>query len=55
MEKAMGSEYAKTAAAASVDSVHSKRNHPQDRVRPARYLNVVKLDEYDMATIALPD
>ena len=36
---------AKTAAAASVDSVHSRRNAPQDPVRPARHLNGVKLDE----------
>ena len=50
----MESEYAKTAAAASVDSVHSRRYPQQDPVRPARYLNGVKLDEYEVATIALP-
>ena len=41
--KAMESEYAKTAAAVSVDSVHSRRYPPQDPVQPARYLNGVKL------------
>ena len=51
---AMESEYAKTAAAASVDSVHSRRYHQQDPVRPARYLTGVKLDENEAATIALP-
>ena len=38
---------AKTAAATSVDFVHNRRNAPQDPVRPARYLNGVKLDEYE--------
>ena len=47
----MESEYATTAAAVSVDSVHSRRNPPQDPVRPARYLNGVKLDEYVVANI----
>ena len=49
--KAMESEYAKTA---SVDRTHSRRYSQQDPVRPARYLNGVKLDEYEVATIALP-
>ena len=39
--KAVESEYATTAAAASVDSVHSRRCPPQDPIRPARYLNGV--------------
>ena len=43
--KAMESECAKTAAAASVDSVHSRRRPAQDPVRPARNLNGVKLDD----------
>ena len=51
--KAMESEYATTAAAVSVDSVESRRYPPQDPVRPARYLNGVKLDEYEVANIAL--
>ena len=50
----MESEYATTAAAVSVDSVQSRRHPPQDPVRPARYLNGVKLDEYEVAGIALP-
>ena len=37
-----------------MDSVHSRRYPQQDPVRPARYLNGVKLDEYEVATIALP-
>ena len=52
--KAMESEYATTAAAVSVDSVQSRRNPPQDPVRPARFLNGVKLDEYEVANIPLP-
>ena len=43
--KAMESECAKTAAAASVDSVHSRRHPAQDPIRPARNLNGVKLDD----------
>ena len=50
----MESEYGKTAAAASVDSVHSRRNPPQDPLRPARYLNGVKLDDCEVVNIALP-
>ena len=46
---AMESEYASTAAAASVDSVHSRRCPPQDPIRPARLLNGVKLDDYWVA------
>ena len=49
--KAVESEYAKTAAAVSVDSVHSRKNPPQDPVRPARFLNGVKLDDYEVANI----
>ena len=49
--RAMESEYATTAAAVFVDSVQSRRNPPQDPVRPARYLNGVKLDEYEVANI----
>ena len=52
--QAMESEYATTAAAVSVDSVQSRRNPQQDPVRPARYLNGVKWDEYEVASIALP-
>ena len=52
--RAMESEYAETAATASVDSVHSRRNPPKDPVRPVRYLNGVKLEEYEVANIALP-
>ena len=52
--KEMESEYAKTAAAASVDSVRSRRYSPQDPIRPARYLNGVKLDEYEVVNIAWP-
>ena len=48
--KAMESEYATAAAAVSVDSV-SRRNPPKDPVRPARYLNGVKLDEDEVANI----
>ena len=47
----MESEYAMTAAAASGDSVHSRRCPPQDPIRPARYLNGVKLDDYEMVNI----
>ena len=43
----MESEYENTAAGASIDSVHNKKNPPQDPIRPARYLNGVKLDEYE--------
>ena len=50
--KAMESEYTKTAAAASVDSVRSRRYSPQDPIRPARYLNGVMLDEYEVVNIA---
>ena len=50
--KATESEYATTAV--SVDSVHSRRYPPQDPARPARYLNGVKLDEYEVANIELP-
>ena len=50
----MKSAYETTAAAVSVDSVQSRRNPPQDPVRAARYLNGVKLDEYEVANIALP-
>ena len=52
--KAMESENASTAAAASVDSVHSRRCPSRDPIGPARYLNGVKLDEYEMANIAWP-
>ena len=41
----MESEYATTAAAVFVDSAQSRKNPPLDPVRPARYLNGVKLDE----------
>ena len=40
------------AAAVSVDKVQSKRNPPQDPVRPARYLNGVKLDAHELANIS---
>ena len=43
--KAMESEYATTAAAISVDSVLRREKTPQDPIRPARYLNGVKLDD----------
>ena len=43
--KAMESECATTAAAVFVDSAQSRKNPPLDPVRPARYLNGVKLDE----------
>ena len=49
----MESEYATTAAAVSVDILHIRRNPPQDQVRPARYLNGVKLDEYDVANFSV--
>ena len=49
--KAMESEYATTAAATSVDSAVHRRNPPQDPIRPARYLNGVKLDEYEVANV----
>ena len=52
--KAMESEYATTAAAASVDSVHSRRCSPQDPIRPARYLNGVKSDDYQVVNFAWP-
>ena len=47
----MESEYAKTAAAMSVDSVIRRENPPQDPIRPARYLNGVKLDDDEVANI----
>ena len=49
--KAMGSEYAKTAAAISVDAVVRRENPPQDPIRPARYLNGVKLDDDEVDNI----
>ena len=52
--KEMDSEYAITAAAASGDSVHSRRCPPQDPSRPGRYLNCVKLDDYEMVNIVWP-
>ena len=45
--KAMESEYASTAATASVESVHSRRCPPQDPVRPVSYLDSVKLNDYE--------
>ena len=41
------------AVAASVDSVHSSRNPSQDPVRQARFQNDMKLNEFQMTTIAL--
>ena len=52
--KAMESECATMAAAVFVHSAQSRRNPPQDPVRPARYLIGVKLDEYKVANITLP-
>ena len=49
--KAMENEYAETAAAISVDSATHRENPPQDPIRPARYLNGVKLDDYEVANI----
>ena len=47
-----GSEFAKTAAAISVDTVcYAEKNPPQDPIRPARYLNGVKLDEDEVVNI----
>ena len=48
----MGSEYASTAAAASVESAQSRRCPQQDPVGPARFLNDVKLDDNEVANIA---
>ena len=48
---AMESEYANTAAAISVDSVLRRENPPQDPIRPARYLNGVRLDDDEVANI----
>ena len=57
--KAVECENAKTAAAISVDSVLRRENPPQDPIRPARYLNCVKLDDDEVANIIesliLPD
>ena len=50
----MENKFATTAAAASVDSVHSRRCPPQDPIRPARYLNGVKLDDHEVVNIAQP-
>ena len=50
----MESEYSSTAAAASVDSVHSRRCPLLDPIRPARHLNGVKLDDYGVVSIAQP-
>ena len=47
----MESEYAETAAAISVDSATHRENPPQDPIRPARYLNGMKLDDYEVANI----
>ena len=47
----MECEYAVTAAAASGDSLQSRRCPQQDPIRPARYLNGVKLDDYEMMNI----
>ena len=47
----MESEYAMKAAAASGDSLQSTRCPPQDPIRPARFLNGVKMDDYDMMII----
>ena len=49
--KAMEKEYAKTAAERSVDNVLRRENPPQDPIRPARYLNDVKLDDDEVANI----
>ena len=49
--KAMESEHAETAAAISVDSATHSENPPQDPVRPARYLNGVKLGDCEVANI----
>ena len=49
--KAVESEHAETAAAMSVDSATHRENPPQDPIRPARYLNGVKLDDYEVANI----
>ena len=47
----MDSAYAKTAAAISVDRVLRRENLPQDPIRPARYLNGVRLDDDEVANI----
>ena len=47
--KEMESEYAMTAAAASGDSVHSRRCPAPDPIRPARNLDAVKLTLIGMA------
>ena len=47
----MESEYAETAAAIAVVSATHRKNPPQDPIRPARYLNGVKLDDYEVANI----
>ena len=45
------SEYAKTAEERSVDNALRRENPPQDPIRPARYLNGVKLDDDEVANI----
>ena len=52
--KAMESEYAKTAAAISVERATHTENPPQDPIRPARYLNCVKLGDDEVANIIQP-
>ena len=50
--KAIESEYATITAAASVDSVHSRRCPVEDPIGPARCLNCVKLDGYEVVHMA---
>ena len=45
----MEREYAKTAAAISVDSVLRREKPPQDPIRPPRYLNGVRLGQHHVA------
>ena len=43
-----------TATVASVACVHSRKCLPQDPIRPARFLNGVKLDDYEVVNISQP-
>ena len=45
------SEYAKTAEERSADNVLRRETLPQDPIRPARYLNGVKLEDDEVANI----
>ena len=47
------SEYAMTAEERSVDSLLRRENPPRDPIRPARYLNGVKLDDDEVSNIIL--